>query len=126
MHIICTSVGVDDMPFGKLFSRLDQPEENEEEFLEVNVMDSEDRTTGKLGIRIEKLEEFTDTDHVLRALREGSIVFLKIKGLKDKDMGELKRAVEKLKRAVTANNGDIAGVESDWLILTPEFAAVHR
>lgn len=98
-----------------------------EEYMEVNVMDSEaGKSTGKFGIRIENLEEFGDTERVLRQVREGSIIFLKIKGLKDKDMGELKRAVDKLKRSVTANNGDILGVEQNWLILTPEFVAVHR
>lgn len=98
-----------------------------EEYLEVNVMDSAaGKPTGKFGIKIENLEDFADTERVLRQVREGSIIFLKIKGLKDKDMGELKRAVDKLKRSVTANNGDIIGVEQNWLILTPEFVAVHR
>jgi len=111
-----------------LFSRNKEFEEIEgEEYLEVNVMDSDaGRTAGKLGIRIENLEEFADTENILRQIREGFIVFLKIKGLKDKDMGELKRAVDKLKRSVSANNGDIVGIEQNWLILTPEFVAVHR
>lgn len=113
----------------KLFGgrREEAPEaEVGEEFVEVNLMDAEERKVGKLDIKIEKLINFSDTDKILRSLREGSIVFVKIKELKDKDMSELKRAIEKLKRAVSANNGDIAGVEQDWLILTPEFAAVHR
>jgi len=113
------------MPLKGLFSRKGE-KAAEEEMVEVNVMDTDEKSVGKLGIRIAKLEEFSDADKVIRQLREGAIVFLKIKGLRDKDMGELKRAVEKLKKAVAANNGDIAGVEQDWLILTPEYAAVHR
>ena len=98
-----------------------------EEYLEVNVMESGgSKPSGKLGIRIESLEEFADTEKVLRQIREGSVIFLKIKGLRDKDMGELKRAVDKLKRSVSANNGDIVGIEQNWLIVTPEFVAVHR
>jgi len=97
-----------------------------EEFIEVNVMDSVDRKTGTLGIKVERLSEFPDTERVLRAVRDGNVVFLKIKALKEKDIGELKRAVDKLKKTVSANNGDIAGVEQDWLILTPEFAKVVR
>jgi SepF-like predicted cell division protein (DUF552 family) len=98
-----------------------------EEYLEVNVMDSAgQKPAGKLGIKIENLEDFADAERVLRQVREGSIIFLKIKGLKDKDMGELKRAVDKLKRTVTANNGDIIGIEQNWLILAPEFVSVHR
>ncbi|RLI98648.1 MAG: hypothetical protein DRO99_00215 [Candidatus Aenigmatarchaeota archaeon] len=113
----------------KLFNRENDFDSAEprEEFIEVNVMDSESRKrTGSIGITVEKLTEFPDTERVLRAVREGNIVFLKIKHLKDKDIGELKRAVDKLKKTVTANNGDIAGVEQDWLILTPEFAKVMR
>lgn len=100
--------------------------EQKDEFLEVNVMDGQTRAGGKLGIRIEHLTEFGDTEKVLRALREGSVVFLKIKNLKEKDLGELKRAVERLKKTVMAQSGDIAGVESDWLIITPQHAMIHR
>ncbi len=113
--------------FRKIFAK--RPDENEEEgetYVEVNVMDSQERKTGTMGIRIEKLTEFSDTDRILKHIRKGSVIFLKIKDLREKDMGELKRAVDKLKKTVIANNGDIAGVESDWLILTPEFAAVER
>lgn len=97
-----------------------------EEFVEVNVMDSEDKRLGRMGIRVEKMEDFADTERILRSIRKGNVVFLKIKSLREKDMGELKRAVEKLKKIVSANNGDIAGVEQDWLIITPEFAVVER
>ncbi len=100
--------------------------EEQDEFLEVSVMDEMTHSGGKIGIRIEHLTEFADTEKVLRALREGSVVFLKIKSLKEKDLGELKRAVERLKKTVMAQNGDIAGVESDWLILAPEHATVQR
>jgi SepF-like predicted cell division protein (DUF552 family) len=97
-----------------------------DEYMEVNVMDSAERRPGKIGIRIESLEDFSDTDRVLRQVREGTVVFLKIKALREKDMGDLKRAVEKLKKSVAANSGDIAGVEQNWLILTPNYATVHR
>jgi SepF-like predicted cell division protein (DUF552 family) len=97
-----------------------------DEYMEVNLMDAEERKMGKLGIRIESLEEFADTERVLKQVREGSVIFLRIKGIRDKDMGELKRAVDKLKKGVAANNGDIAGVEQDWLILSPHYAMIHR
>ncbi|MEM5812471.1 MAG: cell division protein SepF [Candidatus Aenigmatarchaeota archaeon] len=115
------------MPIRKIFAKRPEDEEAEaESYVEVNVMDSSERKSGTLGIRIEKLTEFADTDRILKHIRKGSVVFLKIKDLREKDMGELKRAVEKLKKTVIANNGDIAGVESDWLIITPEYAAVER
>lgn len=97
-----------------------------EDYIEVNLMDSRERPVGKFGIRVEKLNDFADTERILKSVRSGNIIFLKIKGLKEKDIGELKRAVERLKKSVVANNGDIAGVEQDWLVLTPEHAVVHR
>lgn len=100
-------------------------DKEEEAYIEVNTMDSEERR-GKIGIRVEKLNDFSDTDRILRSIRNGNVIFVKIKGLKEKDIGELKRAVEKLKKSVTANNGDIAGVEQEWLIITPEYASVER
>jgi len=95
-----------------------------EDYVEVGV--SESGSPGKIGISIEKLEEFADTDRVLKDVREGTLVFLRIKALKEKDIGELKRAVEKLKRTVLAQNGEIVGVEQDWLILAPEHAKVQK
>jgi SepF-like predicted cell division protein (DUF552 family) len=118
-----------DMVFGRIKRSIARDVEFEEgipveEYVEVGV--SESRAPGKIGIAIEKLEDFTDTDSVLRAVREGTLVFLKIKILKEKDIGELKRAVEKLKRTVLAQNGEIVGVEQDWLILAPEHAKVQK
>jgi SepF-like predicted cell division protein (DUF552 family) len=119
--------------FKKMLSGDEETVQQEpDEYVEVDSLDMMEEAaavqsaSGKFAIRIDKLNEFADTDRVLRSLREGSIIFLKIKGLKEKDMGELKRAVEKLKKTVMANDGDIVGVEQDWLILTPESTTVHR
>lgn len=100
-------------------------EEHAESWIEVNT-DEHDAPRNKVGITIEKLDDFGDTERILRSVRKGNVIFLKIKGLKEKDIGELKRAVEKLKKAIIANNGDIVGVEQDWLILAPEVVAVER
>jgi len=49
-----------------------------------------------------------------------------IKDLRKKDINELKRAVERLKKTCTAMNGDIVGVDEDFLIITPQFAKIYR
>jgi SepF-like predicted cell division protein (DUF552 family) len=83
----------------------------EEEYIEVDVGGSVGTGTspvsGKMGIVIENIAEFGDTEKVLRFLREGNIVLLKVKALKDKDLGELKRVV-------------------DWLLLVPDTVTVRR
>lgn len=103
----------------------------EEEYIEVDVGGSvagaEDvPSSGKIGIIIESIAEFSDTEKVLKFLRDGQIVLLKVKALKEKDLGELKRVVERLKRTVLAQNGDIVGVEQNWLLLVPEHVTIHR
>ena len=117
------------MAFEKLFAKTEGQMAAPEDYVEVDVTDTtltSGGRTGKIGIKIDKLTDFSDTERVLKDVRDGSIVFLKIKALKDKDMGELKRSIERLKRTVLAQNGDIVGIEQDWLILTPESAIVHK
>ncbi len=107
----------------KLFAK---NREQVEDYMEINLTDAAAKGLGKIGIKIDKLTDFADTDRILKDVRDGSVIFLKIKGLKEKDIGELKRAVDKLKKTVLAQNGDIVGVEQDWLLISPEFAIVHR
>lgn len=121
------------MVFGRIRGMTrDEDYENENgDYVEVGMMGGTipvavQDIAGKVGIKIDKLNDFSDTERVLRYVREGKLIFLKIKALKDKDMGELKRAVERLRKTVIASNGDIVGVEQDWLILAPEFMVVHR
>jgi len=101
-----------------------------EEYIEVDVGGTSGssfaQSKGKIGIRIESLDDFSETEKVIKFLREGSIVMLKIKTLKEKDLSELKRAVERIKRTVLAQNGDLVGIDQDWLLVVPEHVMVHR
>ena len=73
------------------------------------------------------INEFQDIKPALDALREGyTIALINIKPLKDKDIVELKRAINKLKKTCDAMEGDIAGFGEDWIVVTPSFAQVHR
>lgn len=98
--------------------------DSEEDYIEIDT--AGDANSGKLLIKIETLNEFSDTDRIQSQLRSGHIVWVKIKPLKDKDMVELKRSVDRLRKTCIAVNGDIAGVDEDFLILTPESVTVHR
>jgi len=95
----------------------------EEGFVEVETGFEEE---GKVGVKIDNLNSYADTDRVQQFLREGNVVFLGIKKLRAKDINELKRAVERLKKTCAAMDGDLIGVEEDFLILTPKFAKVYR
>ncbi|GIU69650.1 MAG: hypothetical protein KatS3mg002_0886 [Candidatus Woesearchaeota archaeon] len=73
------------------------------------------------------LEDFTDIKPVLDALREGNtICLINIRPLKEKDLIELKRAINKLKKTCDAIEGDIAGFSDDYIVITPSFAEIYR
>lgn len=108
---------------GKLFGS-DISELGGEEYIELDTQS--DSVINKVPIRVYKLDDFADTDRIQKAVREGSIVLLKIKPLKEKDISELKRAIDKLRKTCIALNGDIAGIDEDFVVLCPSFAHVAR
>ena len=110
------------MVLKKLFGGLGTLGKNE--FIELDT--AADIPTGKVPIRVDRLEDFADSDRIQKAIREGSIVLVKIKALKEKDLSELKRAIDKLRKTCIAMNGDIAGIDEDLIICTPSFAHVVR
>ena len=99
-------------------------EQKEEEFLEID--ESLLSESKKLNVRIESLKSFADTERIQNLIREGNIVFLRIKELKNKDLNELKRSVDKLKKTIIAMNGDIVGIGDELLIVCPSFARIYR
>ena len=73
------------------------------------------------------LDDFEQIKPILDVLREGhTISLINIKPLKDKDLIELKRAINKLKKTCDAVEGDIAGFGENWIALVPSFARIHR
>ncbi len=104
----------------------DIPDEFGEDYLEI---DSEQQPAKKSKVLVKPfiIKEFQDVKLVLDALREGyTIALVNIKPIKDKDIIELKRVVNKLKKTTDAIDGDIAGFGEDWLVATPNFASVDR
>ena len=81
----------------------------------------------KIVVRPFILDDFEQIKPILDVLREGhTISLINIKPLKDKDLIELKRAINKLKKTCAAVEGDIAGFGENWIALVPSFARIHR
>jgi SepF-like predicted cell division protein (DUF552 family) len=117
--------------FNKIRSKLsgdsdfDIPEEVDKDFLHVDTNTPGEKA--KIVLRPYVLEEFEDVKPILDALREGyTIPLINIKPLRDKDLVELKRAINKLKKTTDAIEGDIAGFGEDWIAIVPAFASIHR
>ncbi len=102
-----------------------QEEPDEEEYLE---LDTESEYSGsKIIVRPFVIEDFSDIKPILDSLRDGqTIALVNIKPLKDKDLVELKRSINKLKKTCDAIEGDIAGFGDDYIIVTPHFAEIYR
>lgn len=101
-------------------------DEFEEEYLELDTNVKAGKSS-KVIVRPYILEDFTDIKTVVDSLREGYTVGLvNIKPLKDKDLVELKRAINKLKKTCDAIEGDIAGFGDDYIVVTPSFAEIYR
>lgn len=109
------------MVFG-LFKKKEKPKEDE--FLEIDAEKLKEER--QVNVRIETLESYADADRIQNLVREGNVVFLRIKQLRMKDISELKRSVDKLRKTCMAMNGDIVGVDEDFLIITPSFARIYR
>ena len=112
--------------FGTPVSMEDYDDEYEDEYMEIDT--SKDiGTKAKIVVKSFIINDFADVKEALDALREGyTIALINIKPLKDKDIVELKRAVNKLKKTCDAIDGDIAGVSEDWIVVTPTFAHIYR
>jgi SepF-like predicted cell division protein (DUF552 family) len=104
----------------------DIPDEFGEDYLEIDT-DVQPMKKKRVFVTPFTVREFQDVKAILEALRGGyTIALVNIRPLKDKDLIELKRVVNKLKKTAEAIDGDIAGFGEDWLVATPNFAQVGR
>lgn len=97
-----------------------------QDYVEIDTGSQESKKS-KVIIRPFVIEEFADIKPTLDCIREGyTVALINIKPIKDKDIVELKRAVNKLKKTCDAIDGDIAGFGEDWIVVTPSFAEIYR
>ncbi len=100
-------------------------ETEEDDYVELDT--SSAVAKAKVIVRPYVIEDFESIKPILDELREGNtIALVNIKPLKDKDLVELKRAINKLKKTCDAIEGDIAGFGDNWIAAVPSFAQIHR
>lgn len=93
----------------------------------LNVATEGDEGKAKVLVRPFILEDFEDIKPVIDSLREGyTIALINIRPLRDRDLIELKRAINKLKKTCDAIEGDIAGFGEDWVAVVPSFVSIFR
>lgn len=105
----------------KIFSLNDE----EPEYIEIDL--GKEVKKAKIIVRSFVLKSFEDVNAILNSLREGyTIGIIDIKPLRSKDIIELKRAISKLKKTTDALDGSIAGFGENIIIVTPQFADIHK
>lgn len=98
----------------------------QDDYVELNT-EGEKGKNSRIIVRPFVMNDFSDIKPVLDSLREGyTIALVNIKPLKEKDLVELKRAINKLKKTCDAIEGDIAGFGDDYVVITPSFATIFR
>ena len=115
--------------FSKIKESIGSPSYEEEVDREGYVeLDTENEDVkSKILVRPFTINDFEDIKPILDSLREGyTIALINIKPLKDKDLIELKRAINKLKKTTDAIEGEIAGFGEDYIVVTPSFAKIYK
>lgn len=102
--------------------------DEKEQYVEISSGGGKKRSgSQKILVRPYVLEDFSDVKPIVDALRgRETIALINIAPLKEKDMVELKRAINKLKKTVDAIGGDIAGFGDDYIVAAPDYAEVYR
>ncbi len=99
--------------------------EEEAEYIEIDL--GKEVKKAKVIVRPFVLKSFEDINPILNSLREGyTIAIIDIKQLRAKDVIELKRAISKIKKTADALEGSIAGFGENIIIVTPQFAEIHK
>ncbi len=109
--------------FKKLLDKLRIGKKGEPEEIEIQ---HEGPPASPIHIRIDNLTGMVDVDRVARLVKEGNILFIKLKDLQRRDVGEFQNTLQKMKRLCTQSRWDMVLMEDGYLVVTPPFAKVER
>ena len=79
----------------------------------------------KLGLLV--MERYTDVEKVLSRFRKSdSILIVKISPLRDKDMSELKKAIERVKTHCKVTGAELSALDDNWIVLVPPMVEILK
>jgi len=113
---------------GRMSGASDILDEAEEEgYVELGADTGSAGTSKITTVRPFVISDFESIKPILDSLREGhTIALINIKPLKDRDIVELKRAINKIKKTTDAIEGDIAGFGDNWIAAVPKDTRIYR
>ena len=79
----------------------------------------------KLGLMV--MERYADIEKVLARFRKGdAVVLAKVTPLRNKDMSELRKAIDRLKTHCGVTGSDLAALDDNWIVLVPPVVEISR
>jgi SepF-like predicted cell division protein (DUF552 family) len=98
-----------------------------EDECEYALLENQEEELGRLGVLVDRIESFTDSDRIIKALREGKVTFAKLGKFKDTNLDELRRTLGKIKAVCKAMDGEIVSVSNnEWIIVSPPSCRIVR
>ena len=96
----------------------------EEEVVEAKIV-KEIKPKLKLGLMV--MERYADVEKILNRFRKGdAVILVKVTPLRNKDMAELKKAIERLKTHCEVTGADLAALDDNWIVLVPPVVEIAR
>jgi len=79
----------------------------------------------KLGLMV--MERYADIEKVLARFRKGdAVVLVKVTPLRNKDMNELRKAIDRIKTHCGVTGSDLAALDDNWVVLVPPVVEISR
>lgn len=81
----------------------------------------------RLKLSLMVMERYVDIEKILARFRKADTVLLiRVASLRDKDMNELKKAVDRLKTHCEVTGSDLAALDDSWIVLVPPVVEIVR
>ena len=81
----------------------------------------------RLKLSLMVMERYVDIEKVLARFRKADTVLLvRVSPLRDKDMNELRKAVDRLKTHCEVTGSDLAALDDNWIVLVPPVVEIAR
>jgi len=95
--------------------------QGEAEYMELGF---ESQNPKRAKIVVHNLQRFAETDKVVKSIRAKNVVFVGLKTMKQTNMDDLRQSVAKINKACMETASSLSLVEDEWLVVTPQTAAI--
>ncbi len=95
---------------------------------ETEITPSGETVEGKLvEVKVFVLDDYENIRDILDVIRgERTMCLIDIHLLRNKDPDELRRAIDKLKKTLTAVGGELVGFHENWILAAPKHVHIHK